>query len=456
MKYLKHLGFAMAACAVLLMSCGGEEPEPNPNPNPGGGDNPGGEETGQYTPAESKRFLEQSALDVLEYFNTDDQKELLVVGNYFMENFADLGFPEFDVRKCPAKSFMQSLLRGAAGLNPSALSRAAKSYVYSLDFAEFSGIYQPGKYEWVRVGDSSDIILRFNDGSGNACELKAVASKNENDQIEFSFEEWDDYEYNPATGYYEDIYADVTVKARVPKTVTVTMTKGGKELVNVKVNTTIDIKGHKLNATVDGKVMNITVNATTDGTDTRITETSSAAVNGKTLVTTSATVNGRHLCDKANWERVANDEDGDYTIEDFLTNAQGQADVMGKVQVYANISEITDDMAEAIYGYWDKYDCTEAEAKAEAEKSANLLNKKVKTVVKYNGTSTEQAQIRWQTARYGDSYGYYDWWEYCIEPVLYFPADGTTYEFENYFEKGFQNVVTSVEDLIDSYCEFWD
>jgi hypothetical protein len=62
----------------------------------------------------------------------------------------------------------------------------------------------------------------------------------------------------------------------------------------------------------------------------------------------------------------------------------------------------------------------------------------------YFNSATKQADIRMMvTEHYGD---------YEPEPVLYFPSDGTSYEFEQYFDRApFTDLQQSVENLINSY-----
>lgn len=264
MKYFKLFNIALAACAISLSACSDNEPGndgKDHGEDPGVIEDPKGEME-QYTPAESKDFLESSANEFLSKINPDDQKELIELGSYFNDKYADLEFPyDEDDFRTPVKNLMKNLVRGAKGVNPSTLSRAVKSYVYSIDFSQVAGIYEPKGDEWRRTGDSSDIIVRFTDNAGAACEVKAVASKDQNDEIEFAYEEYDDWYYDYETGEYVDIYNNITVKARVPKNVTVTVTRSGKELVNVQVATVLDIKNHKFTADVNGKVMNLTVTA---------------------------------------------------------------------------------------------------------------------------------------------------------------------------------------------------
>ena len=48
-----------------------------------------------------------------------------------------------------------------------------------------------------------------------------------------------------------------------------------------------------------------------------------------------------------------------------------------------------------------------------------------------------------------------EWWDIEVVPVIAFP-DGTTYEFEEYFETGFDGVASVFENLVDSYYRLWN
>jgi len=62
----------------------------------------------------------------------------------------------------------------------------------------------------------------------------------------------------------------------------------------------------------------------------------------------------------------------------------------------------------------------------------------------YFNSDTKQADVR--MIALSDEYSYWP------EPVLYFPIDGTSYAFEEYFDrKPFTELQQSVENLINSY-----
>lgn len=455
MKFFKSINLAIAAaCAVTFAACSDSDDN--------GGISEGNGESEQLTPTKTKEYLDDAAQELVTVFNAADQKELIELGSYFEANFADLEFPSFDSKnKSTVKAFMSTLKKGVANLSASTISRAAQNFVYSLDFSQLAGVYEPGNYEWERTADSNDIIFRFKNAKGETCELKAVASKDANEQIEWSVEDEDWYYDEDNDNYHYEEFTN-TYKVTIPKTVTVRLTDGGKQLANIKTTTSISLKGHTVAADVDAAIMNITAKATASGNDKNVNEFAELTVDNRTIFISQAYLNGNNLCNVDAWNQASEDadeNDEDIDITKFLSNAGAMVDVFGKVQVYSKVPEFTNEMAAAIDGYWDGYDYdSKAEALADATKAATLLSSQVSTSIKFDGTATEQAHIIFEPTLedWGSEWGNEHGWEYTLQPMLFFPADNTTYTVEKYMQKGFNGVIDAVDDLIESYAKIWN
>ncbi len=406
------------------------------------------------TPEESKTYLQNTATEFLDLFKPADQKEVIELAAYFSDEYGDYELPSnFDIEEeedddilyySPAK-YIKNLADAARG-DLDGLTRAAYVYTYNINFDRFTGIYEPNKRneEWVKTGDSKDIIFRFTDKNGQTVELKATQAGGTSD-FDFSYSEtYEYYDEKETYNYYISI----------PKTVTATLTQGGKELANSTVTSSIDVNGHKVNAEVSANMCNLAVSAKVDGNDTKVTANTIYYMNGNKVASAQASVNGHDLCNKDKWQKVAEAEDDDEVnnlLATMLDKGDCAADVLGKVQVYGELTyykEASDDLDFCIGFPNDK-----TLAKTACQAACDRLNKNVKAQLRYDGTKTDQATLLFQP--YLDEWGSYDSnWEYYPECVLLFP-DKTTYSFESYFEK-FTNVSNKFDTLIDAYEKLWD
>lgn len=431
-KFLVQLGVASLGL-LTVVSCGKDKD---------GLDDQGSGSMEQMTPTESKQYLQEVGKEFLGYFNPTDQKEAIELSSYFMDNYGDLDMPEefdfedYDYWYSPAEIFR------AIGLTAKgdavAMSRASYYYTYTVDFERCKGIYEPGRYRWNKVSDSKDIVFRFTGPMGSRCEMKIVGEGKTN-SFQYTYEE----------SWYNDIYRD-EYNISVPKKLTLTVTKNSNQIAIARVDTDIDIDGHKYTADVEATVANIGVKANSNGNDSRLYAQSTLTVNGKTLITAEAELNGNNLC---NANMILNDLE--YDLEDgyitkWFTKGAGKVNVLEKVQGYANIN-FTNEFAR-IDTYWGYWDYSRQEALRLANQAANVLNSNITAKVRYDNKATDQALIVFQPVL--DEWGYNSW-EYELEPVLYFPVDETTYSFEDYFENGFRSLKSQWESLLGSYEKLW-
>ena len=389
-----------------------------------------------YSPEESKEFLEKTATEALNLLNPEDQREVIELCSYFLETYGDLDLPEnFDVEEDEdnyLSNYMKSTLRGLASGQPSMLTRAAVDYVYDIDFDNFKGVYTPGRYEWVKTDDSNDVIFRFNNKAGQACELKAVGSSNYYD-TSFEWTEEDYYDGDEVSQY----------NFRVPAQVNVTLTAGGKQLASAKVNSNVNFSAHNLSVNAEVSVANISAVAQTEGNDSKVAETATTTINGQLYIAETAVATGNHLCDINFYNKNFTDSD-DYAsaLSQLFSKGEAQVNVLNKVYVDGTIN-----YTYALYDALGLY----AESVAEAETYVTLLNKNISGKVRYNNTTTTQATVTWSYTADKYSWGT----EYTIEPQLQFP-DGTTYYFVNYFENGFEGVESLWNNLTKKYEAIWD
>lgn len=425
----------------LMASCSDKKDD-------GGIDEPKGDME-VMTPDESKTYLQNTATEFLDLFKPADQKEVIELAAYFSEEYGDLELPEnFDIEEedeYSPKSYLKALSEAAKG-DLDGLTRAAYTYTYRINFDRFTGVYEPNKRseEWVKTGESNDIIFRFNDKNGQRVELKVVQSGGSSD-IEYSYEEEYYYDDNEEYKYYISI----------PHNVVATLTQAEKELAKTSVVSSVDIDGHKLSADVNAYLCNLAVTAKVEGDDSKVSANTVYSMNGNKVASAQAVVNGHDLCNKAKYDKLGNADDDDEVnniLASMLEKGECVADVLGKVQVYGQVTyykELVDDL-DTDFGYPNSKDI----AKIACQTVCDRLNKNVKMQLRYDGTKTDQATVMFQP--YFDQWDsfYENSWEYYPEAVLLFP-DKTTYSFDSYFEK-FTNVSNKFETLLDAYEKMWD
>lgn len=451
----KQSFFAFGAMMLLMgsvVACGDKDKEFE-----GDLDDQGSGSMEVMSPTESKNFLETTAKEFIGYFNPNDQKQVIQLCDYFLDEYGDLDAPkEFEIEEdedyysnaweSPAK-IIKAMRQLAKNANGPSMAKELYTYTYTINFDRFKGVYQPGTYSWQRVSDSDDIVFRFAGPNDEQCEAKVSASgSTSNAEVTYDdtwFDYWDNMEYTDRYIY----------KISVPKTLTATLTQDRETLANAKVETDVDYKGHKYTATVTATVANIQASVTSNGDDSHLYQATGVWVSGTQIVNCTAEVKGYNLCNVDKIIDGFENDFEDYKLTNWFTTGSAKVNVLDKVQVYADVT-FKDSFVDAddSWGYWD-YD-SRNEAYQEAQRVADIFNNNIDAKVRYNNKATDQATFQVQPVL--DKWGSSDqYWEYYLEPVLYFPQDKTTYTFEEYFEKGFESLEKQWNSLIDSYERLW-
>lgn len=437
----------VALSMLVLASCSDKDDVEIENP-----EGPQGNGTMEVmTPEQSKEFLQNTATDFLNLFNPADQKQFVELAAYFDENYGDLEAPDFnfDETRGP-NSFLNALSRAAKG-DIDALTRAANSFTFKINFDKLAGVYEPGKYQWKKTSDSNDIVFKFSDKNGNPAELTVSQPDKKTSDLDFTFVEWDyDYDSNGNWYEYEEEYQ---VFLSIPKTVEAKLTANGKQLAYTKCISSIDMKGHSISADVTAELENISATAKISGNDNKVEGRTDIFVNGNKVGYGYATLNGSDLCNKDKWESFEDmdEDDVDRELANMIKNGSCGGDALGKVQVYGQFTyykEFTKDIDN--YYYYGEYSKSEAQKKC--QEACDRLNENIKTQLRYDGTVTDQASFQFTP--------YYDEWnngknfEYYVTGGILFP-DGTSYDIDSYFEK-FTNVTNKWESLLDAYEKIWN
>ncbi|MDE6716738.1 MAG: hypothetical protein K2J70_00965, partial [Muribaculaceae bacterium] len=322
-----------------------------------------------------------------------------------------------------------------------------------IGFDGFAGIYapDPSLEEWVKKGDSKDVVFKFKNGAGQQVEMK-VSQSGGVSELDFSNSDWD-YEYNPGTGTYEEQETIYTYYLSIPKNITATLTENGTQLASTTVVSSIDVKGHTFSADVNATLMNLKATVKMAGNDNAIESRTELFADNQKIATAYATVEGDGLCDLDRYKELEDLE------EDMLNNQLGKMlkkgncglDFLGKVQVYGQLTyyeKLPLDLDGSFDGW--EYDKDKTAAQKAVQEACDRLNKNIKAQLRYNNTKTDQATILFQP-------GFEDWdymWEYYTDCVLLFPDD-TKYSMETYF-KNFTNVTGKFDSLVDAYLKMWN
>ncbi len=393
----------------------------------------------KLTPEESKDFLDNSAKTMMNTLNASDQESFIKTASYAYENYADIEFPDKsgddNERKNPAL-FLKNLANAVKQGSAHAMAAASYTYVYDYDYREYYGVYEVRGSEWVKTEDSENIVFKFRNYDRSTCILTLEPSK------EFSDIDWEN-EYDDYYSETEEYYV------KIPKTVKVTLVSGTKTLVNGTVNTSVSKTAHTVSADANITVENINAQCQINGTDTKVDAAFATTVGGKLFVKGNTSINGTHLCDV---DFFRNNDIESEDLYNYFKSGTANANAMDLVQIDAK-AEFTREFCAILDRSYYNYDYdTETEAETAIANDVKLYNQYISANVRYNNTKTVQAKLKFDY----EHESYYRGWEYYIIPLIQFEGDGSTYTFEEYFEKGFGSVENQWNSLVRSYKSIWN
>lgn len=385
--------------------------------NPDNPDNPGTSEV--LTPNQVFTYIRDTASDAISKFNPENQKELLSVAKNFLELYGDMDMPaefgEDAMRRSPAK-VMEGLAAAARHNSPMALTRA--NYQYSID--DVAGIYEPNasKTRWVWTGYSNAVIFKA-PVNGRTVQITATPS--------------DDYWTLELDEY-----------VRIPKTITTTVDYGSTQLVSSVMKTFLDLDANRVNFEVTATAANLSAFVSTEGTNSRITETGYLKVGTETILSSQITVNGTGLCNPDYWDRV----DG---IDDMVTDAAMSYSSLDRIFLDAKATNLST-LAELLDTYYDSYDgITEREATNRITLACSTINRNLTADVKFAGNNAVQASLYWMP--YIDTWGNNSW-EVFPEAGIKYAYDGST-ELIGDVDFDFSLLGTQLDNLLRRYENFW-
>ena len=434
----KYLFMAMmAAVALSFNGC-----KDGPSNNGGKDKEEGGGEinkeaiTEQLSPEATKEHLMKIANGLIGKFNTNDQKAALQLMDGMIEKYEDYNWEPFEdyfetryEDLFAAPRYMRAVLRGESPV-------PAMNHAYTFSFAGESMVWEAddANRTWVNKGKSSDnsIILRAKDKSGTMCEAK-VWSEGTTKTYEVTWIE--NGENHTATGI-------------IPEKVHFTLTQGSKLIASADLKQDMQRNNHAT-FNIEAKVVNL--RWTTD-LDIRSTNGSFGVAfyyGEEKIMSALANLPKYKLIGKDNSTSADSYEDWIEQYEDQYDNllrqigsADAIVDIFGMAQCKINITnggQAYGDISNLDKGGVPTY------TQQGAQQYCDIINAAQTNGIYFN-SETKQADVRMMvTQHYGD---------YEPEPVLYFPSDGTSYEFEQYFDRApFTDLQQSVENLANNYIK---
>lgn len=276
-----------------------------------------------------------------------------------------------------------------------------------------------------------------------------------------------DYTYNKQTQEwfyydYENRYKVEdglrTVQVDLPDKIFFTLKQGDTELIRVEFSQEL-VKHNHAYLTIYARVANLSWTA-----DVKVNSTSASTAymfkyGEETLLSVAASVPSYKLIDKADSqsyeEWIEQYEDRYDELLKQVGGIDAVVDIYGWVQLKAKIDNfgyLYRDIKKLDNGGYHTTD------RADAESLVESINSHVKTGL-YYGSDIKQASVVAKLARetenspYSGDY-YQESYEYYAEGVLYFQEDGTTYAFDEYFNrKPFTDLEYTLEDIANKYIK---
>lgn len=406
MKFFKFMPALFAAMAMSLTACGGDD-EPDNDLTDGSIDEP-------MTIEQTKEEISAVAEEFMSKFNPNDQKELVQFIDYLAANYGDRDIESDDEYYAPMRH----------------IGRSAEIIDLVNDVP--TGIYTPGNDgDWVKTGNSSDVVFRIpNDARYGNIDLtvKRSGGKNEFDVTV------------PEEGDFHLV---------IPAKVTAILTAGSTTMLTEEIEANLNLGNKTLTATEPLTAANLKVAATVNATNSQANVTSTFSVGGERLIQANGTISGSNLCDI---EAIANAVE-DEAFERLISGAKMTGNIMnrlflsGNANINSQVIDAYDSYFEFGYDYCDY--ASAAEASLACDRAVTLLNRNISCNIAFTNGGATQAKL--VMIKDGDFWESYDGQAGCYYPMASVEfADGTTYT-DDYFEYGFENVLSRFDALLNAY-----
>ena len=486
---------------------------------------------GALSPEQTKEHLMDVAKQMVNQFNTADQKAAIDLADELYIKYKDYSWDTFEERyderfgnlfRAP-RNYMQKVIQGK-------LAPTAVDQIYTFGFKEESAIFEADEQNrtWKHLGASNDnsIILRFKDSNGTQCEAK-VWSQGTTKEYEYTWEtshweapkvyatestsfysydcygyyegeghyfyknddgRWYYYDYNTSQTIYinnsDDIsfsyinaysddgyyYFDVeqekffyydwdneykvsdgnkTVKVTLPEKIFFTLKQGNTEIIRLETEQDLAKNNHAYFSSYV-KLSNLSWTS-----DVKVNSTNGSAAfafyyDKKKFFSGAVNLPVYELIDKEDNQSYEDwIEQYEERYEELLKkigDADAIFDLYEEVQIKAKINNFG--YAYRDFMKWDETtNSSNRRTKNNVTQFCSIFNDNSVNGIYYN-SDIKQAEVR-----VIPSYDEIEE-EFYPEAVLYFPQDGTSYGFEQYFDrKPFTDLQYMVEDVINEYIK---
>lgn len=459
----KHFSFfaaVLVALAVGFSACD------NPNTNAGGGTEQGGGQQGggteqgggqqgggeaaALTPEQSKEKLMNIAREMTNTFQTNDQRDFIELADacydkykdydwesfytYFIDKYEDVFAMESNApgRPNPAAPYI-GMMCGAARVAEGKAAPTNINYIFSFEKDNFIIEADDANRRWNYIGPSNDnsAVIRFKDARGRACELKA----------------WREGAVKQYSYTWTENGQQHTLGAVLPAKVYVRLTCAGVQRAEFTLTQDLQKNNHAY-LTFDVNLINLAWNIDIKINSTHGSFAFDMKYGNKPYLSAAANLPLYELIGKRDDQSFEDwaaqyEERYDELIKK-IGAADGVVDILGQMQIKVSTENVG--YAYRDFMNWDsRYQ--QSESRESVRAFCSCFNDNNKNGIYFN-SNVKQAEVRVQPM-YDESYG-----NYVPEGVLYFPADGTTYGFEEYFvRKPFTDLQYMVEDLVNKYIQ---
>ncbi len=437
----KTVFYAIALiCAVAFNGCKDKNAAEEPNANADNNSN-------AMTAEQQKDYIEKSGKQILEVFNTADQKPAVELADGLYRKYENydwkaIGDKLADIDDGRYENFFSAPKRLIEMTNGTRIPTVRDMIVFSFNNCAYNFVIDEQKktINYTRSTDGT-CTATFRDEKGNTCTLRAWGEGKTS-----SYQ----YTFNSGDG-------DKTIQADIPATTYVSLKQGNTELINLALGLEA-VKNNHIYILFNLKVTNVLMKY-----DIRVNSTNGSAIyelkyGDKNLVTASVDLPKYKLIEKGDnqdWEDWIEQYEERY--EELLRaigSGSGQINLMNLVTAKLSVKSGAE-LYNTIRNYDDNGDKASCQAFCEA------FNKSYTGGLYFpSDQNTVQVEIRLQPRAYESTdYNYYTQTyttvtKYAPEPVLYFPKDRTTYAVEEYFTMNrFSSLIQMTENVINAYID---
>lgn len=334
------------------------------------------------------------------------------------------------------------------------------------------------KKTWVESPGYSDYVLVYVDEYVNRNYGRGIEFYDENGHyLSYNYYEQGDvvpahyeYQWQVTNGYYRYEYYMQPNTAVLPSTITFSLKEADVEHIALEMNFDIEKSKH-VNYAMNLKIANLSFANITSVNNKEAKCNVEVKCGNKSLISVNAVAPAVLLLNKTNkeeyeewFEKYENafwehDEVAERLETGFIT---AEVDLINQLQIKASSKDVVKfyrglDKIDSYYAekdgdpenYWEEYYYQYDYNKAVAD----WYNTNMQVGLYYN-TSVRQAELQMDLELDEWYNGYEEIKDYDQILVLYFPQNGTTYEFEDYFtEVAFGSVIDLAEDLVNSYIK---